>query len=57
MEDVNKVHCAVEHALLLRYTVSQTAVALEAASIAPAVLTRLGEYHAPLHAVLDYLQP
>jgi uncharacterized protein (TIGR01589 family) len=39
--DINKVHCAVEHALLLRCTLDETARSLEAAGVAPAIFTRL----------------
>lgn len=38
-----QVHCAVEHALLLRCTLDETARSLEAAGVAPAIFTRLGK--------------
>jgi hypothetical protein len=47
-----QVHCAVERALLLRCTLDETAAALEAAGIAPAVFTKLGESCAPFHSPL-----
>lgn len=45
-----QVHCAVEHALLLRCTLDETAKALEAAGVAPAIFTRLGTPQAPVTA-------
>ena len=46
-----QVHCAVEHALLLRCTLEETATSLEATGIAPAVFTRLGEAFKDWHAL------
>ena len=45
-----QVHSAVEHALLLRCTLDETAKALEAAGVAPAIFTRLGTPQAPVTA-------